>query len=767
MCRFARGQTSVWALSGSAATVGLRSTFVLRNIVWITLTSLIGLGAPFAHSQTTEGPPDQATRDHLAQLHSIREGIVDPQARPEDRRRWVELLLSYGSIHARTLVVELLGLAENAEVQGALCRVIAERAREAPDRLDATFVGPLADLLGAEAGDLRALAAEALAEFPGVEVPTRLGALAAQADVPLTKRLAAIDALAPNTHRREVVGQLVNLLDVGVPEITERALNALESATQATFGPDLQRWRQWWEQKSQLSEEAWLAEQLQIYRDRSRRVAEEFQTFRESARREHSAITARTRSYQRELFRAVNGDHRDAKLAEWLDDSLPVVKFTALSIIKAHIADEGKRPEGEVLHALLALLAGESPQIRCEVLDIIQNLNDPAVVDAVLARLEQEKDPATRHAIFRALGKLDSPGAMPALIREIANPGSLPDCVREAAIALGQVAARWPEEEALQDAVTALKSRYRMEAEKDPAMRAALLTAMAGVADDAFTPEFLQAVESDEATILGPAIRGVLAIGDTSKLPRLRTLMAHSDALVRLAAIEAVGELGREDADVESLLTRLNPTIETNELAREAAWRGFCQLLGNRPVRERIEAARRLRDQPDLELRYLEQLVDALSTVNGDTDDLETVLDRLATALIAQARYQEAVRHLRTLFDMQCARSDPGALACGLRLLEAVLRSPAEVKVAALVQQLAATATDDADKAGIIETVGEYLNSPELTMDQEHARTLLADLTSVPADTLGEAWTQLLEQVARRLASGDANTGPFPPAPGN
>ncbi|UCC28996.1 MAG: HEAT repeat domain-containing protein [Phycisphaerales bacterium] len=740
---------------------------MLRKFVWTTLASLVGLSAPFARSQITEGPPDQATRDQLAQLQNIREGIVDPDARPEDRRRWVELLLSYNSTHARTLVVELLGLAEQAEVQGALCRVIAERAREAPERLDAAFVGPLVDLLGAEAGDLRATAGEALAEFPGADVPARLGALAAQADAPLTKRLAAIDALAPNTHRREVVGQLINLLDVGAPEITERAVNALESATPATFGPDLERWRQWWEQKSRLSEEAWLAEQLQIYRDRSRRVAEEFQTFRESSRREHSAITARTRSYQRELFRAVNGDHRDAKLAEWLDDPLPVVKFTALSIIKAGIADEGKRPEGQVLVALLGLLAGETPQMRCEVLDIIQNLNDPAVVDAVLARLTQERDPTTRHAIFRALGKLDSPVAIPALIGEIANPESLPDCVREAAIALGQVAARSPEEETLQNAVAALKTRYRMEAEKGPAMRAALLTAMAGVADGAFRPEFLEAVESDKATILGAAIRGVLAISDTSKLPRLRTLMAHSDLLVRLAATEAVGELGREEADVESLLTRLNPTIEANELAREAAWRGFCRLLGNRPVRDRIEAARRLRNQPDLELRYLEQLADTLSTVNGETAYLEIVLDRLATALIAQARYQEAVGHLRALFDMQCTRSDPEALACGLRLLEAVLRSPAELQVAALVQQLAATAGDDTDKAAIIETVAEYLASPELATDKERARTLLADLSSVPADTLGEAWTRLLKQAARRLESSDANMGPSPPVPGN
>ncbi len=74
--------------------------------------------------------------------------------------------------------------------------------------------------------------------------------------------------------------------------------------------------------------------------------------------------------------------------------------------------------------------------------------------------------------------------------------------------------------------------------------------------------------------------------------------MAHGDPLVRLAATEAVGQLGREEADLEYLLMRLNPTIESNELPRETAWRGFRRLLSRRSVGDRIKAAERLRDLP-------------------------------------------------------------------------------------------------------------------------------------------------------------------------
>ncbi len=743
-----------------------------RIVNRIAFVFLLGLSVQTARSQPVEPSQAQATAEsattqrvaeHLGQLQNIREGLVDPHARPEDRRRWAELLLSYNSEQAKALIVELLGLTGDPDVQRALCRVIAARARQTPERLDATLLEPLIDLLGAEADDLRAMAAQALADFPGADVPARLGTLAATTDLSLTKRQAAIDALAPNTHRRAVVGQLITLLDAGTPEIAQRAASALESAAPRTFGTDLQGWRRWWEGKSQLSEETWLAEQLRMYRDRSRYVADEFASHRREAKRKEAAVTARIRDFQRELFRALNGGEREAKLAEWLGEPLPVVKLTAFSIIKAWIADEGKRPEGEVLAVLLRLLRNGSPSIRCEVLEIVQNLNDPSVVEAILAQLDREKDPVTRHAIFRALGKFDSPAAIPALIHEIADPRSLPECVREAAIALGSIAAKSPDEENLQGAVAALKSRYQLAVGDDPAMRAALLAAMAGVADAGFVPELFEGLESNDATILQPAIRGVLALNDTSKLPRLRTLMAHGDLMVRLAATEAVGQLGREEADLEYLLMRLNPTIESNELPRDTAWRGFRRLLSRRSVGDRIKAAERLRDLPILEVKYLEELVEMLSALNGSTAELEGVLDRLARVLAEEDRYAEAAGHLRSLCDIQSAHNDTKVTDCQLRLLDAMLRDPAGSGIADQIRKLARTTQSDDVKAKIVARVTTYLESKEAAVDGKRMHGVLADLRSVPRDLMGEAWTRMLDEAAARIEG--SNNNPTPPAP--
>ncbi len=725
-----------------------------RVVACILFSCLLGPGVEPGQGQTADSPAAQPTPEHLESLNLCREGILDTQARPVERRRWAEQLFSYDSSPARSLIAELLSLPDRPDVQRALCEVIVERARKDPEQLDAGLAQPLIDLLGAEAEDLRTTAGEALAGFPGADVPAKLGALAAQSEVAMAKRLAAIDALALNIHRREVVRQLITLFDVGVPEITDRVAAVLGPASRETLGLDPDEWRRWWAEKSQLSEEAWLSDQVQINRARLRAISEEFKAYRENAKERQAAVTERLRDFQRDVFRFLSADQKKARLTEWLNDPLDEVKLTSLDIIKARIADEGQRPEGEILDVLLDLLRRGSPKTRREVLLIVQNLSDPAVIQAVLGRLKEEADPVTRHAIFKAIGMLDRPEAVPALILEIAAPESQPECVREAAIALGRIAPKAGASEHAEDAVAALKSRYMLVPANDLPLRAALLAAMAGVGDASFSPEVLEAVESDDANLLRPAIRGLRAISNVSKLTRLRDHTAHPDALVRLAAIEAVGQLGREDADLECLLGRLNPTIENNELAREAAWRAVCALLSDKPPADQIKASERLRDMPELEAEYLNELADSLSASNGHTRELETVRDRLATIHLERGKYAEAVPHLRDLYQLRLARADGGAFESGLRWLDAALRSPTQHDVADVVTEL--SASFKGEQAGeIVETVQRYLESEELIGEPDRAREILSDLQSVPADSLPPAWGQLLQRVADRLAPED------------
>jgi len=239
--------------------------------------------------------------------------------------------------------------------------------------------------------------------------------------------------------------------------------------------------------------------------------------------------------------------------------------------------------------------------------------------------------------------------------------------------------------------------------------------------------------------------------------------MAHPDPLVRVAAIEAVAQLGREDADLESLFARLNRAVEPNEHARDAAWRGFRQLLSNRPTPERIKAVDRLRDWPDLEIKYLGELADALSKANDGTGDLEIVLDRLAAVLVSQGRHGEAVEPLQRIYAMPAARPEARTAEIGRRLLEAALRSPANTDVAELIQQLAGGAQSETAKAHLVDTVAQYLESPEATADLERTRKLLAALRSLSPQIFGDAWTRMLERASARLQPANGNAAPSSP----
>jgi len=693
---------------------------------------------------------------HLDQLHTCREGILDPQARSGDRLRWAAMLLSYDTPEAREMIIELLRWNRAAEVQRAISAVVADQARKNPDRLDDSLVIPLMELLDTGDATLRKLAAAALAEFPGSNVSGELSAVASYPDAPLQTRLAAIDALAPNTHRREVVGQLVDLFDAGVPEITERVILALQPITNETLQPNPNEWRAWWHDKSRLSAESWQAEQLRLFRDRSRQYRDELDSVHRESQRGTVALTERIGQFQRELFRTVSEEQRHEKLNEWLgNDSFPIVQQTALDIIKTRINDEGYKPEGTVLTALLKLLREGTQSLRRESLGIVQNLNDAVVLTSVLDMLEVEDVSATRHAIFKALGKLDCVEAIPAFIREINKPESSPECVREAANALGMVAGKAKDENVLSETVGALKSRYEQTTEGNAPMQSALLTAMAGVANPAFTPEFREAIESDDPNVLRPAIRGMVAVKDPSRMRRLRTLMAHTDPLVRLVSIQAIGEMGRAEADLESLLTRMNPSIEPDDRVREAAYLGFSHLLSYRTTKERIDVVERLRDHPSLQVRYLESLADSLSNAKGDTTSYQSVLHRLVSIMDASGRYGESASHLRTLYELSTDGQQNQRFNMGLQLLIATLNSGTFTGIGTLIRELNEITSSRLDSKRITQTIQEFVARAKPSNNKDRFRRLLSELQSIPTGGFGNDWSEMIYQVASLAKDGN------------
>lgn len=698
---------------------------------------------------------------HLQQLANCRAGITDPQARPEERRRWVDTLFGFDTPESTALIAELLQLRNDPAPVIAVCEAIASRTRVAAGQLHDSLVDPLLGLLKSENPSLRSAASQALADFPSPSVVEKLGEIASDPEALPAARLAAVDALSARVDDRVVVGILMSLLDQGSTEMVDRVLAALEPTTRESFGKDLDRWREWWREKSRMSDEDWLEDQTLVYRDRLRRTKRELQTVRQETQRQLEAANARLREFQRDLFRSISPDQREARLIAWLEDPLEEVRRTALSTIRSQIADEGRRPQGELLAALLRLLQSDSPAIRREVLQIVQTLKDPGVEEAVLALLTRERDPSVRQAVFKAVGQLESRGAVDEILREIEGQNSPVENVREAALALGQIAPRIQETQVRERVANVLRERYAALPPDDRTLRPALLSAMAGLGHPSFTEIFREAIELSDPGVLRSAARGLAAANDATKLPRLRMLTNDPDQLVRRAALEAVGILGREDADLEAVLARLSIAAEPSELIRDTAWTAFRELMGRRPPAAQVQASRQLRDMPELEIQYLEFLDTELSSSGNDLRLREEVLDRLSEVLIAQHNFDEAAGALSRLTDLVRQRGGD-AFPAALRWLDAAMRGAARPNLTSIAGQTADLAKSTEEQTRLVDTVRQRFSVVD-PQQADSTRAMLAALRKAVADESLPGWGQMLDEVEASLPEqGDSPQSPGP-----
>jgi len=692
-------------------------------------------------------PPTTKDVAESPNLSLFEDGLLDPESREVDRRRWAKVLLGYDSDAARAAVVRLLGLSDRPEVQLALAKEVADRARKHPEQFHLALVDPLVTLLGSEHPDLRTAAAQALAVSDTESVTKRLGTLAQNADAPLVQRLAAIDALAPNIHRRIVLVELIAAIDDPSAQIRDRVAAALAPAARDDLGDDPRAWHDWWSHQNGLSDEKRLAEQFRINRMRLEDLRSEFEAYRKRVKQRQEATAQRMREFQREIARSLDAGHLKEALVRWLGDPVPQVALTALSIIKAQMADEGVRPEGDVLSALLQLLHQGSPGARREVLLIVQNVSEAKVVDEVLKQLEVEQDVETRLAILKAIGALNRVEAIEELVAEIQSAQAPVVCVREAALALGHLAAQIDPPLSDSVAVVALKSRYAATPVDDVPLRAALLTAMAGVGDAKCAPEFLDAVEFDEPSIVKPAIYGLQRIGYVTKLARLRDLTAHPDPLVRLSAIEAVSRLGHETADLECLLARLNPVNEENELARDAAWRAVLDLVKDKSHADQLALADRLREIPGREVAYLERLASSIDPEASQGQPLQTVLTRLSDLLMAGNDYVQAADHLRQLYQLRSASGADDLMDSGVTWLDASLRGYPRTDPTAALSTMLNADPGAAAVERIIAIVRSYLASKPVRKDLDRLVPLVEAIRSVKIEAPPQLWLAFVKEL--------------------
>ncbi len=153
--------------------------------------------------------------EQIEQLDRHRQIITDTQADSKSRRLMAESLLQLDFTARNDLAIELLST-PGASI--AICEAIVSVGTKDPELLDPRLIDPLLDLLDVDDADLSFKAALALSAFRDGNVAQRLGQIASDANRPIAQRIAAVEALALSTDRREVVEALIRLTTL--PEAT-------------------------------------------------------------------------------------------------------------------------------------------------------------------------------------------------------------------------------------------------------------------------------------------------------------------------------------------------------------------------------------------------------------------------------------------------------------------------------------------------------------------------------------------------------------------
>jgi len=715
-----------------------------------------------ALGQETQPAKPALTPEQAAELERARTIITDTKASSEVRRIGAEDLLRLRNPAAIDLAIEILGAEADPLPRMAMCGAIGAVGAQEPELLSEGLVGPLLALLGSPDTEVRSKAGVALASFRDGGVAQKLGDLAADPNVPIIRRLAAVDALVPNVDQRRVIQQLIRLLDAESAELRARATTALRPASRQDYGNDPQAWKQWWAGKSALDKTQWLQDRVQLSQKQNRELRREVESLRARAEQRTRAISERLSEQLKTTYRLTPQPQKDDLLIRWLQDPLLEYRTSAVSVIATNISD-GNLPSESVRAALRGCFTDEAPQARRAVFDVVAALTDPADAQAVCARLPEEHDPAVREAILRTLGRLQNPMAIEVLSAELSDANTPEGCLAEAAVSLGLLGAQGQVEPAvIAPAIGPLKQRFASAPPGALRLRAALLGAMASIGAAEFADEFAANLEADEPDLLLSALQGVRAVGDASRIDRILSLVAHNDPRVRRRAIEALAVPDGDPAHLEALINHLNPVVEPNEGVRQAAWNGFRGLSSEASPAVRLQWADRLTEFPDLQATYLAELITALAEEKPPPLELGEARLRLASLYEAQSRYAEALLVWGDLWPALVEAGDARASEAGLSLLRATLEARRYEKLEELLARLA-EGLDLAAREPIARVVLEHLAARQAAGSGQELQTLLDSLGRLPADAFDPAFHQAVDQARQRLAprttSGPAEEG--------
>ncbi len=512
-----------------------------------------------AQSAAASSPADP----ELAELAQLVTGNNTPDARLLGARK----LLEADSDAAVDRLVQVLRGGSDPLAKRAVCQAIADSfaggangQSPPPSRL----LAPVAELLGAQP-ELHDVVVHALRRFPTDVVIETLRGFVLDAASTEQKRQAAIGALGTMGDHLNAVGALVGLLNENPVVPPAAVLEALFEATGVRHA-DPAAALSWWQSRKSMKPLQWLCEVNERRIDESRRL-----------RGQMDVLTTRLVIACREAYLRAPEAQQPGRLAEFLSDPLPAIRLLGLDLINARITDR-QEIAPPIRSRLLDLLADADARIRRAAALLIGDVRPPGAADRLIEALGREEQPAVRAAEAVALGRLDEPVVISALVKALDDPAL--EVVSEAVWSLGLVlrpGRAAPEQTAT--VVDALLRRFGEIPIEDDALRARFLESMAQIGAEAFRPIYAQVLDASNSPALkAAAIAGLAEFRDVPAAAAVRRWIEDPDPPVRLAVVQALQRCGRAPEDLSTLERRMSAAEEPDPMVRERAWDAYLEL---------------------------------------------------------------------------------------------------------------------------------------------------------------------------------------------
>jgi HEAT repeat protein len=589
---------------------------------------LIGLGMLL--------PMSDASTPSSADPARLKELLYDSQ-QPRAQTSAALLLVQLRSADSQEIIRQGLKQTDSPEVFLALSAAL--RAAR-----DTAFVDELLLALARTQTPIHQSASETLGELADAAIVSRLKAVIEDRRTEPSVRQAAMGALG-RSGQKSAVPALLAQLSSQDDAVRRTAADALGDLTGQSYGLDVVRWRGWWEQHKDVSEERWLAERLAFQASRSRRLEGELDRARAQILRLHQQLYTRLPAGDRlnHVQGLVEAEEPLVRglAVNWCTELLgnaDAVGQQALTEILMKLARDGNL---EIQRsAVLALGRAKEPRACDQLRALLQR--GPAPIRAAAARALAQQVKGTAPEVLARQRKV-----VPALQRALDDPDL--EVVVEAAESLGTLGV--PEA----GAVLTVLLRHSSQ----PVRQTAAL-ALERIADPSSLDGLLAAL-NDPAPNIRFSLVGAIghAAGDSHTLSeaqrnqvlaRLEGLMVRdADPGVRSRAATVLGECGSTSA-LPALWKRVLSTEDAR--VQEKAWEAIIEIIarsGNVDLLREWDRIIVETGQAQRRLQFLGEVSGRWQKREESKSSAALVLETLVQAQLEQGKWSAAVPIIRGL----------------------------------------------------------------------------------------------------------------------